>query len=108
MVVDDLDLFSAAIEPDKTNAPLVVDTDRMLTLSITLQCFETISWRSEQIFEALSLLDHRKFALGRSQNVGWESFGAFPDAIASVIEFLCDLIIVPPRRVSYIDTNQSQ
>jgi hypothetical protein len=35
MVVDDLDQFGATVSPDKANAPLVVDSDAVLSPPIT-------------------------------------------------------------------------
>jgi hypothetical protein len=43
MVVDDFDMRRSSLIPRKTDAPLVVDTDRMLSLPIGLKRFQAIA-----------------------------------------------------------------
>jgi hypothetical protein len=45
VVVDDLDVPSLIIAPDKTDAPLVVDANAELTLAVAAQGFQPIAGR---------------------------------------------------------------
>src|SRR3954467_14022203 len=49
MIIDDLDVFRAIIDPIKANAPLPVDADAVLTRAIALQQFQSVAWRLAQI-----------------------------------------------------------
>jgi hypothetical protein len=44
VVINNLDVFRTAGGPDKTHAPLIIDTNAVLTLSVILQCFKSIAW----------------------------------------------------------------
>jgi hypothetical protein len=47
MVVDDFDIRGASFAPDKTDAPLIVDTNRVPPNAIRLQCLEPVArWRA--------------------------------------------------------------
>ena len=43
-IIDNLDAFRCAFAPDEANAPLIVDPDIMLTLPVTAQSLEPVSW----------------------------------------------------------------
>jgi len=49
VVVHDFDIQRITILPTETDAPLVIDPDAMLSLSIALQGFQTIAWRYTKI-----------------------------------------------------------
>ena len=51
MVVNNLDVRSAILSPNKADSPLPVDADAVLPLSIILQRFEPVSWRDLQVVE---------------------------------------------------------
>ena len=57
MVVDDLDIPGFVVAPCKTDAPLVVDTNAMLSLSIALQRLQAIAGRYTQIIEPRCRVD---------------------------------------------------
>ena len=50
MIVDDLDILRT-IAPAKTNAPLVMDANAMLPVSIASQCFKPVTRRNAQVAE---------------------------------------------------------
>ena len=56
MIVHDFNIEDFAFPPGKTNPPLVVDSDAVLALAITLEGFEPISRRHLQIIEATRLV----------------------------------------------------
>jgi hypothetical protein len=47
--VNNLNFERIASSPDETNTVLIVDTDTVLALPITLQSFEMITWKYRQI-----------------------------------------------------------
>jgi hypothetical protein len=49
MIVDDINIVCIALAPYKAEPPLVVDPDAVLSLSIAVQGFQTISRRSYQV-----------------------------------------------------------
>ena len=44
MVGGDLDLVGIVVLPNETNAPLVVDTNAVLTFAVFLQRFQMVRW----------------------------------------------------------------
>jgi hypothetical protein len=49
MVVNNLDIVCTVVSPDKAQAPLLIDTDRMLILTCAPQRFKSVAWQSGQI-----------------------------------------------------------
>jgi hypothetical protein len=43
VVIDDLDIVSIPIPPNKTNAPLIIDSNAVLSLSISAQRLQAIA-----------------------------------------------------------------
>jgi hypothetical protein len=64
MIVYDLNLFSAVIAPHKADAPLIVDSDRVLPQAIALKRFEPIAWRLTQIVQRTDAIEQQQFATG--------------------------------------------
>lgn len=64
MVVDNLDRIGAVACPNKTDAPLIVDADTVLSFPIIFQCFEAVGRRRPQIIERLRLIQHEQLAQG--------------------------------------------
>jgi hypothetical protein len=44
MIVNNFYVMAMAIPPDEANPPLIVDPNRVLSLSIALQSLELVSW----------------------------------------------------------------
>lgn len=57
MVVSDFDIFSAIVGPHETDAVLIVDTNTVLPLAVTAQCFKSVSRRNAQIQELRGGID---------------------------------------------------
>src|SRR5689334_7107511 len=70
VVVDDFDFMRIVVSPDKTNPPLFVDADRMLSSPILLQRFQTVAGRHTQIVEPLRVADQTQLSQGDRLNVG--------------------------------------
>jgi hypothetical protein len=48
MIVDDFHIVAMALTPDKTDSPLIIDSNRVLPFPIASQCFQLISRRRSQ------------------------------------------------------------
>jgi hypothetical protein len=70
-------MHRSSLVPNKTDAPLVVDPNRVLPLPIRLQRFEPISWRNAKIVEDPGLIQKTKFSQSDVLNV-WRQFSAPP------------------------------
>src|ERR1700722_14516898 len=68
MIVDDLNLFGGAIAPDETNPPLVVDSDRVLSLAVALKRFEPIAWRLTQIVQCADAIEQQQLTTSLAFN----------------------------------------
>ena len=51
MVIDNFNIVRVTAVPAKTDTPLVVDTNAVLTLAIAFQSFETITWRRQKVLQ---------------------------------------------------------
>jgi hypothetical protein len=50
MVIADFNVVRIAFGKAETDAPLVVDGNRVLPLAVALQCVQTVAWRGPKIF----------------------------------------------------------
>ena len=57
MVVDDLDVMDRVACPAEADAPLIVDSNRVLFRSFTFQFFEAIARRREEVAEAFGFIE---------------------------------------------------
>jgi hypothetical protein len=67
VVIDDFHIFCTPIRPTKADTPLIVDTNAVLTGTITLECFKVIARWHPQIIKStgdlkLSELTPRHFS----------------------------------------------
>jgi len=46
-----------AFSPDEANSPLIVDADRMLSLSLACQRFQPITGRHAKVIETLCIVE---------------------------------------------------
>ena len=51
VIIDDFDQVGPVAAPDKTDAVLIVDTDTVLPLTVTTECFKTVPWGNPQIIQ---------------------------------------------------------
>ena len=63
VVVYQLHLVSIALSPDKTEAPLIVDSDTVLTPSVTRERFQPISRRNPEVVEVEGVVQDHEFLL---------------------------------------------
>lgn len=62
MVIHDLHVIGIAFQPLETNAPLVVDPDAVLPLTISTKPLEMIGGRRSQIINRHCPVQHAQFA----------------------------------------------
>jgi hypothetical protein len=60
VIVDDLYTAGAVVSPTKTNSPLSVDPDAVLSASVRGQRFETVAAQTGQIIQRLGTIQNRK------------------------------------------------
>ena len=62
VIVTELHIVRVAIHESKTNAPLIIDCDRMMPRSVPLQRMQPISGRHAQVRKACRDVDEIQFA----------------------------------------------
>lgn len=62
MVIDDLNLVSVSLPPDKTDPPLVANPDAVLPLAIAMKRFEPIAGRRREVARFGRCIQLAKFA----------------------------------------------
>jgi hypothetical protein len=77
VVIHDFNFTGLPFAPRKTNPPLVIDADAVLTLSIAFKAFQAISWQRRERSEIRRGVEHIEFAKGQALN-GLEPTHGFP------------------------------
>ena len=62
VIINDFNIESVAIVPLKTNAPLDVDTDAVLTGTVAGKTFEAFGLGNTQLLETLSPIQHTELS----------------------------------------------
>src|SRR5215208_7942715 len=52
VVVDDLNAVCVTLDPLEDHPPLIIDTNRVVPLQISMQLLESVRWRHQQIIKA--------------------------------------------------------
>src|SRR5262245_44513015 len=68
MIIGDFDLVGAISHPHKTNPPLIVEPDTMLSGSISFQLLQSVSGRCQQVFEIGGAVEHSQLSFGHFPN----------------------------------------
>lgn len=92
MVVADFHVMGVLSLPAKADAPLVVDTDRVLSNSVSSERLQTITgWHSKIVQRARSIQLH-ELPQGNTYDLGRKSVGAFasPKALRPAARETCD------------------
>ena len=77
MVVRDFHVVSVPLAPPEANAPLIVDTDTVLTVTHTAQCLEVVCRRSAKSVESPRGMYGHKLAHRCSLYAGRQLQGAY-------------------------------
>ena len=70
MIIGDFDFIRSVSLPEKTNPPLIVDPDTVLSHPIRLQHFQPVSWWGTQVLEIRRVIEHGQFPLRRLLEAG--------------------------------------
>ena len=73
MVVDDLDVMRVAGPPSKTDSPLSVDADAVLSSTITFQLLESVRRRNAEVVECRRRIHHSELSEGNALHVRAQS-----------------------------------
>jgi hypothetical protein len=84
MVVRNLDVVGIRVDEPETDAPLVVDGDRMLSLPVSLKFVESVAGRDLQVLEARSQAHVLQLARRPLGNLLWKPF-----RLARRVQLLC-------------------
>ena len=63
MIIRDFHVVGSVRHPDKTDPPLIVDADAMLSGPITFQSLEMITGWRDKILQVRCVVEHREFPL---------------------------------------------
>src|ERR1700685_1429919 len=77
-VVDDFDIMSSVMRPNKTYPPLIVDTNRPLTRTIAFQLLEPVARRLGEIAHSQRCVDRTQFASSGPDQIRWKALRALP------------------------------
>jgi hypothetical protein len=58
VVIDDLDIVSVSLLPDKANPKLIIDPDAVLAVAVPLQSFQPVSRGALQVLERSRGVQH--------------------------------------------------
>jgi hypothetical protein len=69
VIIDNLDIMRVTIAPLKTDAPLIVDADAPLPLTVGMKLFKPIRRRHSQIRESRRAIQHSQLAQRNLLNI---------------------------------------
>jgi len=58
VVIHDLDFVCVTVSPDKTDAPLIIDANAVLTLAFAFQGLESIGRWDAEIIQTMGIVEH--------------------------------------------------
>jgi len=64
MVVGNFNFTGISVLPDKTDAPLIVDSYAVLTFSVSFQGLKPVAWWNPEILKAPGLIKVQEFSPG--------------------------------------------
>src|SRR5438128_12681704 len=77
VVIDDLDIFRGVFRPAKADAPLVVDADAVLPLTVMLKRFKPVGRGNAKVVEPVGGGDQVEFPFRNPLNVLGQAPGKF-------------------------------
>jgi len=77
MVINDLNPIGISLMPGKADAPLIIDTDTLLTFPVALERFKVIGRGNTEILKSSGILDHPEFTPGNLLDISWQTTGYF-------------------------------
>lgn len=73
VVVDDLDVIRVSSPPSKTDSPLSVDANAVLSSTITFQLFESVRRRNAKVVECRRRVQHSELSEGNALHLRTQS-----------------------------------
>jgi hypothetical protein len=70
MIIGNLDFVRSIGHPNKTDSPLIVDPDTVLSSAIPFQLLQAVSCRGHQVFEIGCAIEHRQLPFGHLSEAG--------------------------------------
>lgn len=58
MIICNFHIMRIAIQPDKANAPLIIDSYTILPFTVAAKLFESVCRRNPQVIDILSVINH--------------------------------------------------
>ena len=58
MIINDFDVDGISIVPLKTDAPLAIDSDAVLTCTVAEKTFEAVGWWNAQVLDSCGPVQH--------------------------------------------------
>jgi len=90
VIIDELDLASAAVRPPKHDSPLIVHTNTVKALPVSAKRLESVPWRGSKITKLMSSVDEIELPDRCWRNVRWDTAGT--RGTSSMIEIGRDLV----------------
>jgi len=72
VIIDNLDIESIPIPPNKTHPVLIINSDTVLPLATSVKRLQSVPWRHAQVREGDCGIEKRKFYECSSFQVGWK------------------------------------
>jgi hypothetical protein len=72
VVIDDFDFMGTICFPEETDAPLVIDADRVLAFPVALESFQTIAGWDREVVEFGDGVKLGEFPQGNTLDVRWK------------------------------------
>jgi hypothetical protein len=87
MIVDDFDRVALPVLPFETDAPLIVDTNAVLSGAVPFKRFQAICGRNPQVSEVLGGVEHPQLPTSERLNLIWQAARqvAIPDAFGLLV-----------------------
>jgi len=73
VIIDNFDRVSVLFMPAKADAPLVIDTNTVLSAPSALQCLQLVAGRQTHDLKSVGGIELKEFSAGRALNVRWQS-----------------------------------
>jgi hypothetical protein len=70
MVIHNLNVLGTSIRPAEAYAELIINSDAVLAVPITLQSFQSVAWRNTEIFQSTCDLQLSKFSTRHNSDTG--------------------------------------
>lgn len=87
VIINDFNVVGIAIMPAKTDAPLIIDADAVLSLSVTREYFQTIARRDSQFTNLRNLIQMIKLAKSNTCDGCPSPALLFPEQVGGLVAF---------------------